>query len=248
MTSGALASSTSPDRVALVTGGSRGIGRACVEALLARGFRVFFCGRSPDLLALAQTELSELYPGKVASRLCDVRSQAAVEELVAWVEEQTGRLDVLVNNAGLGRFGPVDELSGDDFREVLETNLLGAFYAIHAAAPIMKRQGEGWIFNIASLAAKNPFAGGAAYNASKFGLVGMSEAAMLDLRHFGIRVAAICPGSVDTDFGGGMMRSPGADWRLAAEDVARVVTDLLDFPARALPSLIELRPTRPPRK
>ena len=177
-----------------------------------------------------------------------MRSQTAVEELVAWVEAESGRLDVVVNNAGLGRFGPVDELSGDDFREVIETNLLGAFYAIHAAAPIMKRQGEGWIFNIASLAAKNPFAGGAAYNASKFGLVGMSEAAMLDLRQFGIRIAAICPGSVDTDFGGGMMRSPGATWRLAPEDIARVVTDLLDFPARALPSLIEIRPTRPPQK
>lgn len=239
---------SSPGRVALVTGGSRGIGRATAESLLDRGFRVFFCGRSPDVLAAAQQELSQRYPGRVASRLCDVRSQTAVEELVAWVEAESGRLDVVVNNAGLGRFGPVDELSGDDFREVIETNLLGAFYAIHAAAPIMKRQGEGWIFNIASLAAKNPFAGGAAYNASKFGLVGMSEAAMLDLRHFGIRIAAICPGSVDTDFGGGMMRSPGAAWRLAPEDIARVVTDLLDFPARALPSLIEIRPTRPPQK
>ena len=239
-------------RVALVTGGGRGIGRATVEALLERGFRVFFCGRSPDVVENTQQQLFIRYPGKVASRLCDVRDQSAVEEMVAWVEEEAGRLDVLVNNAGLGHFGPVDELTGDAFREVIETNLLGPFYAIHAAAPIMKRQGEGWIFNIASLAAKNPFASGAAYNASKFGLVGMSEAAMLDLRHFGIRIAAICPGSVDTDFGGGIMRSPrspgGADWRLAPEDIAKVVTDLLDFPARALPSLIEIRPTRPPKK
>ncbi|MEO8198403.1 MAG: SDR family oxidoreductase [Thermoanaerobaculia bacterium] len=233
-------------RVALVTGGSRGIGRATAEALLERGFQVFFCGRSPDVLEDAQQQLFIRYPGKVFSRLCDVRSQAAVEEMVGWVEQEAGRLDVLVNNAGLGHFGPIDELSGDDFREVIETNLLGAFYAIHAAAPIMKRQGEGWIFNIASLAAKNPFAGGAAYNASKFGMVGMSEAAMLDLRHEGIRVTAICPGSVDTDFGGGQMR--GSDWRLAPEDIAKLVTDLLDFPARALPSLIEIRPTRPPKK
>ncbi len=241
---------SSPSRVALVTGGSRGIGRATAEALLERGFQVYFCGRSPEVLGDAQQQLSVRSPGRVFSRLCDVRSQSAVEELVAWVEEESGRLDVLVNNAGLGRFGPIDELSGDDFREVIETNLLGAFYAIRAAAPIMKRQGEGWIFNIASLAAKNPFAGGSAYNASKFGMVGMSEAAMLDLRHFGIRIAAICPGSVETDFGGGIMRSPrgGADWRLAPEDIAKVVTDLLDFPARALPSLIEIRPTRPPKK
>ena len=243
-----FASSTA--RVALVTGGSRGIGRATAESLLERGYRVFFCGRSPDILEDTQQQLFIRYPGKVFSRLCDVRSQAAVEELVTWVEQEASRIDVLVNNAGLGRFAPVDELSGDDFREVIETNLLGAFYAIHAVAPIMKRQGEGWIFNIASLAAKNPFAGGAAYNASKFGLVGMSEAAMLDLRHFGIRMAAICPGSVETDFGGGIMKTPrgGADWRLAPEDVAKVVTDLLDFPARALPSLIEIRPSRPPRK
>jgi 3-oxoacyl-[acyl-carrier protein] reductase len=244
-----MSATTSTSRVALVTGGSRGIGRATAESLLERGFRVYFCGRSPDMLENTQQQLFIRHPGKVASRLCDVRSQSAVEELVAWVEEEAGRIDVLVNNAGLGHFAPVDELSGDDFREVIETNLLGAFYAIHAVAPVMKRQGEGWIFNIASLAAKNPFAGGAAYNASKFGLVGMSEAAMLDLRHFGIRIAAICPGSVDTDFGGGMQKSsPGADWRLAPEDIAKVVTDLLDFPARALPSLIEIRPTRPPKK
>ncbi|MEO7794681.1 MAG: SDR family oxidoreductase [Thermoanaerobaculia bacterium] len=237
-------------RVALVTGGSRGIGRATTEALLDRGFQVFFCGRSPDLLEETQQELLRRYPDKVFSRLCDVRSQSAVEEMVNWVEQQAGRLDVLVNNAGLGHFGPIDELSGDDFREVIETNLLGAFYAIRAVAPIMKRQGEGWIFNIASLAAKNPFAGGSAYNASKFGMVGMSEAAMLDLRHEGIRVSAICPGSVETDFGGGIMKSPhsSSGWRLSPEDIARVVTDLIDFPARALPSLIEIRPTRPPKK
>ena len=234
-------------RVAIVTGGSRGIGRATAASLLERGYRVFLCGRSPDVLEKTRQQLLILHPGRVFSRLCDVRDQTAVEELVAWVEQQAGRIDVLVNNAGLGRFGPVDELSGDDFREVIETNLLGAFYAIHAVAPIMKKQGEGWIINIASLAAKNPFAGGSAYNASKFGLVGMSEAAMLDLRHFGIRMAAICPGSVETDFGGGQMRG-GADWRLAPEDVAKVVTDLLDFPSRALPSLIEIRPSRPPRK
>ena len=249
MSSAPSTPSSSPARVALVTGGSRGIGRATAEALLERGFQVFFCGRSSDLLEDAQQQLFIRYPGRVFSRLCDVRSQEAVEALVAWVEQEAGRLDVLVNNAGLGRFGPIDELTGEDFREVIETNLLGAFYAIHAVAPIMKRQGEGWIFNIASLAAKNSFAGGAAYNASKFGLVGMSEAAMLDLRHEGIRIAAICPGSVDTDFGGGIMRSPrGGDWRLAPEDVAKVVIDLLDFPARALPSLIEIRPTRPPKK
>ena len=234
-------------KVALVTGGSRGIGRAVGEALLERGFRLYFCGRSPELVEAVQRELYIRFPGRVDARLCDVRRQEEVEARVAWVLAAAGRLDVLVNNAGLGRFAPVDEISGDDFREVIETNLLGAFYAIRAAAPAMKQRGEGWIFNIASLAAKNAFAGGAAYNASKFGLVGMSEAAMLDLRHFGIRMAAICPGSVETDFGSGVMKD-GGSWRLQPEDVAQVVTNLIDFPPRALPSLIEIRPSRPPKK
>lgn len=237
--------SRTAEQVALVTGGSRGIGRAIVEALLEREHHVFFCGRSPELLETTRRELDERHPGRVDAALCNVRGQEEVDALVARIEEQTGRLDVLVNNAGVGTFAPVDEMTGDDFRAVVETNLFGAFYGIHAAAPIMKRQGSGWIFNIASLAAKNPFASGAAYNASKFGMVGMSEAAMLDLRQFGIRIAAICPGSVETDFGAGRMRQ-GGSWRLQPEDVARAVVDLMAFPAHALPSLVELRPSRPP--
>ncbi len=233
--------------VALVTGGSRGIGRAIVEALADRGYFVYLCGRSPDALRLAAEEIGDRLPDRVATRVCDVRREEEVEAMVDEIVERSGRLDVLVNNAGLGHFAPVDELSGDDFREVIETNLLGAFYTLKAAARVMKRQGEGWIFNVASLAAKNAFAGGSAYNASKFGLVGLSEAAMLDLRHDGIRMAAICPGSVETDFGSGAMKD-GAGWRLQPEDVARAVTDLLAYPARALPSLIELRPSRPPKK
>jgi NAD(P)-dependent dehydrogenase (short-subunit alcohol dehydrogenase family) len=235
-------------KVALVTGGSRGIGRAIVEALLRRGDRVWFTGRSSEGLEQAERDLERAFPPPLArGRACDVRDFAAVEALVAEIVESDGRLDVLVNNAGIGGFGPVDELEPALFREVVDTNLTGAFHGIRAAAPAMRRQGSGWIFNIASLAAKNPMAGGAAYNASKFGLVGMSEAAMLDLRHHGVRVAAICPGSVETDFGSGRMKD-GASWRLQPEDVARVVTDLLDFPERALPSLIEIRPTRPPRR
>ena len=234
-------------KVALVTGGTRGIGRAIVEALFDEGWRVFVCGRTPALVAAAERELRARFGERVAGRPTDVRRQEEVEALVAWVLQEAGRLDCLVNNAGLGIFGAVDELSGDAFREVLETNLHGAFYAIRAASPAMVRQGRGWIVNVASLAAKNPFAGGAAYNASKFGMVGMSEAAMLDLRHRGVRVAAILPGSVATEFRQGRPAAE-TEWMLQPQDVARAVTDLLRYPDRALPSLIEMRPSRPPRK
>jgi NAD(P)-dependent dehydrogenase (short-subunit alcohol dehydrogenase family) len=229
-------------RVAIVTGGSRGIGRAIVEALLDRGWRVYLCSRSEESVGRALAELAGR--GAVAGRAVDVRREDEVESFVTWVADEAGRIDCLVNNAGLGHFGAVDTITGEQWREVVETNLDGAFYFLRAVAPAMKRQEAGWIFNVASLAAKNAFAGGAAYNASKFGLVGMSEAAMLDLRHDGIRVAAILPGSVDTAFHGGKRR----EWMLAPEDVAQVVVDLLAFPARALPSRVEIRPSQPPRK
>jgi NAD(P)-dependent dehydrogenase (short-subunit alcohol dehydrogenase family) len=232
-------------RVALVTGGSRGIGRAIVEALLAEGWRVFFCSLSRESVDGALEAFRE-HGDRVAGRAADVRDRAQVEDLVAWVLAEAGRLDCLVNNAGLGRFGPVDSLSAEAWREVIETNLNGAFYAIRAVATPMMERGAGWIVNIASLASKNPFAGGAAYNASKFGLLGLSEAAMLDLRHHGVRVTAVLPGSVDTDFRP-QGRKPRTDWMLRPEDVARAVVDLLRYPDRALPSRLELRPSHPPR-
>ena len=189
-------------RVAIVTGGSRGIGRAVVEALLGEGWRVHFCSRSAESVERTLSELAGRFGGAVQGKPVDVRHEGEVDFFVHGVAEaEGGRIECLVNNAGRGIFGPVDELSGDAFREVIETNLLGCFYFLRAVARVMKPRGEGWIFNIASLAGKNPMAGGAAYNASKFGLVGFSEASMLDLRQSGIRVASILPGSVDTDFG-----------------------------------------------
>jgi NAD(P)-dependent dehydrogenase (short-subunit alcohol dehydrogenase family) len=233
--------------VALVTGGNRGIGRAIVEALLGRGLRVWFCGRSRESVQAAERDLARAGRPAVHGRACDVRDYAQVEKLIAEIELADGRLDVLVNNAGLGHFAPVDEMDPARYREVIEINLVGPFHVIRAGAPLMRRGGGGWIFNVASLAAKNAFAGGSAYNASKFGLVGMSEAAMLDLRHQGLRVAAICPGSVATEMRTTFRAEP-QDWMLRPEDVARVITDLLDFPERALPSLVEIRPSRPPKK
>ena len=228
-------------RIAIVTGGSRGIGRGIAEALLAEGWKVWICSRSQGSGDSAIQEMGR----HVQGRPVDVRDQGQVERFVQEVVEAEGRIDCLVNNAGLGHFGPVDEISGDRFREVIETNLNGCFYFIRAVAPAMKKQGSGWIVNIASLAGKNPFAGGAAYNASKFGLIGLSEAAMLDLRPHGIRVASILPGSVATDFGGGHGE---ASWKLQPADIASMVLHLLSYPDNALPSLVEMRPSRPPGK
>jgi NAD(P)-dependent dehydrogenase (short-subunit alcohol dehydrogenase family) len=167
------------------------------------------------------------------------------ERLMTRAVEALGRLDVLVNNAGLGVFAPVDAMSVEDWHRQIETNLDGVFYCCRAALPHLKRNG-GWIVNIGSLAGKNPFAGGAAYNASKFGLLGFSEALMLEVRHEGVRVCCVMPGSVATDFSGD--DGGGSDWKLHPEDVAQVVCDLLAFPERALPTRIEIRPSRPPRK
>jgi 3-oxoacyl-[acyl-carrier protein] reductase len=234
--------------VAMVTGGARGIGRAVVEALLGTGYRVYFGSRSQDSVADALAELRPRFGDRVAGRPLDVRRQEQVDAFAGWMLAEAGRIDCLVNNAGLGIFGPVFALSGDQWREVLETNLSGAFYCIRAVAGRMKEQGGGWIFNVASLAAKSPLAGGAAYNASKYGMLGLSEAAMLDLRHFGVRVATILPGSVDTGFGHPARRGGDRSWMLAPADVAATILHLLSYPDRALPSLVEIRPTRPPQR
>ena len=184
---------------------------------------------------------------EVLGRAADARKEEDQQALIGFVQENFGRLDVLVNNAGIGEFDSVDRLSPDRFREVIETNLCGPFYAIHYAAPLMKKGGGGFIVNIASLASINAFAGGSAYNASKFGLLGLSEAAMLDLRHDGIRIAAVLPGSVATEFSHSHQSRETA-WMLTSEDVARAVCDLVRYPDRAIPSRIDLRPSRPPKK
>ncbi|HSF39658.1 MAG TPA: SDR family oxidoreductase [Thermoanaerobaculia bacterium] len=233
--------------VAIVTGGSRGIGRGVAEALLEKGWRVRFCSRSPRSVEEAQGEMAGRFGRSVSGQAVDVRRQEEVDAFVERVRKEEGRIDCLVNNAGLGLFGAVDELTGEQWREVIETNLSGCFYFLRAVAPVMKSQGNGWIFNIASLAGKNPFAGGGAYNASKFGLIGLSEAAMLDLRPHGVRVAAILPGSVDTDFGRPRGSNQDQSWKLKPEDIASMVLHLLSYGPNALPSLVEMRPAKPPK-
>jgi NAD(P)-dependent dehydrogenase (short-subunit alcohol dehydrogenase family) len=233
-------------RVALVTGGTRGIGAAIVRRLVAEGFSVFLSGRTEASVreALARLAKEGL---TVRGFPADARNEEDQRRLVEMTAGEGGRLDVLVNNAGIGHFAPVDQMEPERFREVLETNLFGPFYAVRHAAPIMKKNGGGFIVNIASLAGVNAFAGGSAYNASKFALLGFSDAAMLDLRHAGVRMATVLPGSVATDWA----HSHGnqdASWMLAPEDVAEAVADLVRFPDRAIPSRIDLRPSRPPKK
>jgi 3-oxoacyl-[acyl-carrier protein] reductase len=232
-------------KAAVVTGGTKGIGLAVARMLADAGAAVTIGARHSDDVEAAARELAALRSGRARGVVCDVRRREDCERLITATVDAFGRLDVLVNNAGVGEFAPVEETSEEAWRMQLATNLDGAFFCAKAALPHLKRQG-GWIINIGSLAGKNPFAGGTAYNASKFGLLGFSEALMLEVRHAGVRVTCVMPGSVGTSFAGG--RHAVEEWKLAPEDVAQVVRDLLAFPERALPSRIEIRPTRPPEK
>lgn len=236
----------SEKRVALVTGGTRGIGFAIARRLASEGFAVAISGRTEKSVEKALAKLRD-EGSEVQGFPADARSEKDQKALIDFVEKAFGRLDVLVNNAGIGEFDSVDRLPPARFREVIETNLYGPYYATHFAVPLMKRNGGGFIINIGSLASVNAFAGGAAYNASKFGLLGLSDASMLDLRHEGIRVALVLPGSVETEFGESH-RGRESSWMLRPEDVAQAVADLVRFPERAIPSRIDLRPSRPPKR
>jgi NAD(P)-dependent dehydrogenase (short-subunit alcohol dehydrogenase family) len=237
------------DRIALVTGGTRGIGYSIAQALLAEGAKVFICGRYDAALRTALQKLGrnggrERLDGATA----DVRYYEDCRKVVHGTAERFGGLDILVNNAGIGIFKPVDQLTPEEWDATVETNLSGVFYCCHEAIPLMRRRGGGYIFNISSLAGINAFAGGSAYNASKFGLNGFSEAIMQEVRYDGIRVSYIMPGSVATDFAAAPGSRPHESWKLTGEDIAKAVVDLYKFSDSALASRIELRPSQPPRK
>jgi len=228
-------------KTAIITGGTRGIGRAIVERLLEEGLRVAFCGQSEESVLRASRELSEKFKGKAFGFKCDVAKPEEVKELFTFAVEKLGRIDILVNNAGVGVFAPVEQLSQEQWHRMIDLNLSGVYYCCHEVIPRMKAAGGGYIINISSLAGKNPFAGGAGYNASKFGLNGFSEAMMLDHRKDDIRVSYIMPGSVDTRFSSG----ESASWKIAPEDIAEVVVMLAAMPQRTLVSRVEVRPLKP---
>lgn len=228
---------------AIVTGGTRGIGHAIAAALVSAGANVAITGRIESDIEYALSQLDKLGPGTVSGYRCDVRHYEQVKSLFS----AFGSVDILINNAGIGIFSPVESMTPEDFRAVLETNVFGVFHCCHEAIPLMRQRGGGYIINISSLAGANPHAEMAAYNASKFGLNGFSEALMQEVRHDGIKVSYIMPGSVNTEFGGDAP-SEQKSWQLQPADIAQVVMDLLAYPERTLPSRIEIRPSRPPKK
>jgi 3-oxoacyl-[acyl-carrier protein] reductase len=240
-------------KVALVTGGTRGIGRAIAEMLIAEGASVAICGRRQESVDRAVAELQAAAAanpaaGKVAGKAADVKNHDEVGELFRFVDSQFGGLDVLVNNAGVGVFRTVRDLGLDEWKSIIDTNLSGAFYCSREALFRFVTRGSGYIVNMSSLAGSNAFAGGAAYNASKFGLNGFSEAMMQDVRSENVKISYIMPGSVATGFGGRGEDSGsdwGTNWKVWPQDVAEIVRTLLFMPARTLISRVEVRPSKP---
>lgn len=230
-------------QVALVTGGTRGIGRAIAERLLCEGASVAICGRSGDTVARAVKKLTETAGGTVFGQAADVSKPAELQRLFQSVEERLGDLRILINNAGVGIFQRVADMDIDDWQQMINVNLSGVFYCCREALRRFNNSGGGYIINISSLAGKNAFSGGAGYNASKFGVNGFSEAMMLDHRYDNVRVSYIMPGSVDTEFGSASGKK--AAWKIAPEDVAEVVIGLLRMPQRTLVSRVEMRPLKP---
>jgi NAD(P)-dependent dehydrogenase (short-subunit alcohol dehydrogenase family) len=231
-------------KIAIVTGGTRGIGRAIAERLLSEGAKVAICGRKQDSVDRAVAQMHPL--GTAFGLAADVTQHEQVERFFEAVEKQFGGLDILVNNAGEGVFRKVGDMTVEEWRRNIDLNLNGAFYCAHAALARFARRGGGFIVNISSLAAKNPFSGGAGYNASKFGLNGFGEALMLDYRYDNVRVCSVMPGSVATEFAGDPAKHAGdTSWKVAAEDVAEVVSLVLRMPGRTMVSQVEMRPSKP---
>ncbi len=230
------------NKVAYITGGSKGIGFGIAEILLKNGISVVFSGRKKEDVLKAEEELKQ-YSGNVLGIVSDVRSLESEQQAVDAAKEKFGRLDFVIANAGLGVFKPVDQLTSEEWNDMIETNLTGVFYTLKASVEELKKS-EGYYITIASLAGANFFENGSGYNASKFGVVGFTQAAMIDLRKYNIKSTVIMPGSVATNFNGNIP-SEKDSWKIQPEDMGNLILDILKMNPRVLPSKIEFRATQP---
>jgi len=233
-------------KVALITGGSKGIGYGVAEVLIKNNIKVAITSRTQESADAAAADLNKIKEGYAIGIVSDVRDYASQQNAVAQVIAAWGRLDYFIANAGVGHFAPIQSLSAEEWNETIDINLTGVFYSIKASLEALKAT-KGYFISIASLAGANFFESASAYNASKFGLVGFTQAIMLDLRKDGIKVSTIMPGSVATYFNNHTPNERDA-WKIQPEDIGQIVHDLIKMPARTLPSKIEVRPTMPPSK
>lgn len=233
---------TFKDKVAYITGGSKGIGYGVAKVLLDKGMKVAITSRNLKASQDAASTLSA-DASRVLAIESNVGSMASEQKVVQSVIDHFGGLDLLVANAGVGHFAPIETLTEEEWKETIETNLTGVFNSVKASVEALKKS-KGYIITIASLAGTNFFENGAAYNASKFGLVGFTQAIMLDLRKHGIKVSTIMPGSVATHFNN-HTPNEGDAWKIQPEDIGELVADILQMNPRTLPSKIEVRPSMP---
>lgn len=234
------------NKTALITGGTKGIGYSIAASMLDEGMNVAITSRSQKAAEEAAAELNKLSKGRAIGLAADVRSLESQNNAVAKTIKEFGSLDILIANAGVGHFASIEDLTAEQWNSTIDTNLTGVFYSVKAATEAIKKS-KGYIITIASLAGANFFAKGAAYNASKFGLVGFSQAIMLDLRQFGVKVTTIMPGSVSTHFNGNIPKNADA-WKIQPEDLGQLTIDLLKMHPRTLPSKVEVRPSMPIKK
>ncbi len=236
------------DKVALITGGTKGIGYGIALSLMNEGVKVFVTSRDEDraLEAAKQLDSNTTSKAKAHGLKADVRDLESQQEAVKQVVEHSGQLDIVIANAGLGHFGSIEDLTAEQWKETIDTNLTGVFNSIKASVDALKAS-KGYYITISSLAGTNFFAGGSAYNASKFGVTGFTQSVMMDLRKHNIKVSTIMPGSVATNFDGNEPDESDA-WKIQSEDIGELVVDLLKMNERTLPSKIEVRPTMPPSK
>lgn len=233
-------------KVAYITGGSKGIGLGIAEAMVRKGMKVAISSRTESEVQAAADSLNQLAPDSTLALVSDVRDLASEDAAIKAVLAKWGQVDSVIANAGVGHFASIEELSSEQWQQTIDINLTGVFNTVKASIEALKAS-QGYLFTMASLAGTNFFATASAYNASKFGLVGFTQAIMLDLRHYGIKVSTIMPGSVATYFNNHTPSDADA-WKIQPEDLGQLVVDLLEMPARTLPSKVEVRPSQPPKR